>query len=156
MTPPPLTPPDTSAAPWLGIAVRVVIRNPSGHLLLVRRPGGGSSPHQWEFPGGKLDPGELPVEGALRETREETGIEVEITGLLGATEGRHMGGRTINLAFHASPLTHDIALSPEHASHTWTRPADIPRLSLTPDTQSLLGLLARHQTGHSAAPSAYI
>lgn len=46
-----------------------------GRLLMVRQDG------RWLLPGGALEPGESHAEGAARETREETGVAVEVTGL---------------------------------------------------------------------------
>ena len=50
-----------------------------GELLLVRRCDSGT----WELPGGRVDVGESAVEAALRETSEESGLRVRITGLVG-------------------------------------------------------------------------
>ena len=55
-----------------------VIERPDGSFLLAQRPPGKVYAGYWEFPGGKVEPGE-PVAGALdRELREELGIEVEL------------------------------------------------------------------------------
>lgn len=55
-------------------------------VLLIRRarpPLAGS----WSLPGGRIEPGERAVDAALRELREETGVEAEITGLLAVVDG---------------------------------------------------------------------
>ncbi|MFD1515201.1 NUDIX domain-containing protein [Halomarina rubra] len=54
-----------------------------GAALLVRED---SKDSEWVLPGGKLEVGESHAEGALREVREETGIDVEIDGLLAVSE----------------------------------------------------------------------
>jgi len=55
-------------------------------VLLIRR---GAPPRQgeWSLPGGRIEPGERAVDAALRELREETGIEAEITGLIDVVDG---------------------------------------------------------------------
>jgi 8-oxo-dGTP diphosphatase len=51
-----------------------VIRRPDGHILLGRRPLGSVFAHHWEFPGGKVEAGETPLEALHRELAEELGI----------------------------------------------------------------------------------
>ncbi len=46
-----------------------------GRILMSRRPGGKPHGGQWEFPGGKVEPGETPEQAITRELREEIGIE---------------------------------------------------------------------------------
>ncbi|MDP3800618.1 NUDIX hydrolase [Brevundimonas sp.] len=55
-------------------------------VLLIRR---GRTPRQgeWSLPGGRIEPGERAVDAALRELREETGVEAEITGLIEVVDG---------------------------------------------------------------------
>ncbi len=59
-----------------------LIRDESGRFLLARRSTGGHGHGQWELPGGKVEPGEKPQAGLLRELREELGVEAEIGALL--------------------------------------------------------------------------
>lgn len=60
-------------------AVSVVVVNDTGEILLIRRSDNGN----WALPGGAIDLGESLSQAAVRETREETGIDCEITGLTG-------------------------------------------------------------------------
>ena len=60
-------------------SVFVVVRSLHGTLLLVRRCDSGA----WELPGGRVDVGEAAVEAAVRETAEEAGVRVEVTGFAG-------------------------------------------------------------------------
>ena len=55
-------------------------------VLLIRR---GTPPRQgeWSLPGGRIEAGERAVDAALRELREETGVEAEITGLIDVVDG---------------------------------------------------------------------
>src|SRR4029079_12428046 len=63
------------------IAQAVVLRGrgPRVEVLLVKR----TSPCAWELPGGNVEPGERPQRAAVREVREETGLEVHVDRLLG-------------------------------------------------------------------------
>ena len=67
------------------MCVGTVVRKDS-RILLVRQGEGHSLQHQWTIPWGRLQDGESPPEAALRETREEAGVESEMTGLLGVQE----------------------------------------------------------------------
>ena len=58
-----------------------VVRDDSGRVLLQRR--GDGSRTLWGFPGGAVELGESVAEAAVREVREETGLTVRLTGLLG-------------------------------------------------------------------------
>src|SRR4051812_35642451 len=54
-----------------------VITRPDGGFLLAERPTGKVYAGYWEFPGGKIEPGETTLQGLSRELHEELGIEVE-------------------------------------------------------------------------------
>ncbi len=62
--------------PEVEAAVGVVVRN--GRVLVTRRPPGGLLGGLWEFPGGKIEPGEAPAAACGREIEEEVGLRVEV------------------------------------------------------------------------------
>ena len=79
----PAAPAATSVVP----SANVVVVNDAGELLLIRR----TDNDNWALPGGALDLGESLPDCAVRETLEETGIQAEITGLVGIfTDPRHV------------------------------------------------------------------
>jgi ADP-ribose pyrophosphatase YjhB (NUDIX family) len=79
--------PDAPAATSIVPSVNVVVTNDAGELLLIRR----SDNDNWAIPGGAVDLGESLTQAAARETREESGIECEVTGLVGIyTDPRHV------------------------------------------------------------------
>jgi ADP-ribose pyrophosphatase YjhB (NUDIX family) len=71
----PSAPPANSLVP----SANAVVVNDRGEILLIRRTDNGN----WSLPGGAMDIGERIGDTAVREVREETGIECEILGLVG-------------------------------------------------------------------------
>jgi ADP-ribose pyrophosphatase YjhB (NUDIX family) len=60
-------------------SVNVVVTNDADEILMIRR----TDNDNWAVPGGAIDLGESVAQAAVRETREESGIECEITGIVG-------------------------------------------------------------------------
>ncbi len=95
-----------------------------GRVLLQQRaiaPGRGL----WTFPGGFLEVGETPEAGALRETREEVGLDVSLGGLLGVYSRPHVG---IVLVVYTAESASDAAVvgDGESLSVRWYAPEAIP------------------------------
>ncbi len=63
-----------------------------GHVLLARRPAGKHLELKWEFPGGKVEPGEEPSAALIREIREELGCEIAIRERLPSRTHRYERG----------------------------------------------------------------
>jgi 8-oxo-dGTP diphosphatase len=103
------------------VAVGVLIR-PDGRALLARRPASKVYAGYWEFPGGKVEPGE-PVEDALaREIREELGVAIErahpwITRVFVYPHA------TVRLHFHRVVAWRGEPRALEHEAIAWQRPA---------------------------------
>jgi 8-oxo-dGTP diphosphatase len=78
------------------VSVRLVIVaacaliDPDGRVLIAQRPPGKSMAGLWEFPGGKVEPGERPEESLIRELREELGIAVKEECLAPLTFASHL------------------------------------------------------------------
>lgn len=68
-------------------------------ILICQRRAGARFGLQWEFPGGRIEPGETPEACLRRELSEELGIRAEIGGRLQATEHRYPDGFAVHLEF---------------------------------------------------------
>lgn len=108
-------------------ACALVVRD--GRVLLVRRaipPALG----QWDIPGGFLEADEHPEAGVVRELREETGLEITITRLLGMYIGAYVYGDeqayTLDIVFVASAPSGEPRASDDAAEIGWFAPAELP------------------------------
>ncbi len=84
----PTTEADRSAPPLL-IVVAVALIDADGRVLLAQRPAHKELGGLWEFPGGKLQAGELPEAALIRELKEELGIDVPARCLAPLTFASH-------------------------------------------------------------------
>jgi ADP-ribose pyrophosphatase YjhB (NUDIX family) len=74
-----LNDPTAPKANSIVVATSAYVENDDAQILLIRRTDNGL----WSLPGGAMEPGETVIGCAVREVKEETGIEVEVTGLVG-------------------------------------------------------------------------
>ena len=110
-------------------AVALVARE-DGAVLLIRRTDNGN----WALPGGAIEMSESVAEAAIRETFEETGIQIEVTGLLGVySDPQHVIHFTSNdevrrefsIVLTARPVGGEPTLSTESSDIRWVAPADL-------------------------------
>jgi 8-oxo-dGTP diphosphatase len=73
----------------LVLVAAVALVDADGRVLLAERPAGKSMAGLWEFPGGKVDPGETPEAALIRELAEELGIDVTASCLAPFTFASH-------------------------------------------------------------------
>jgi ADP-ribose pyrophosphatase YjhB (NUDIX family) len=92
------------------IAVGAVVSNEAGEILLIQRSDSGV----WLYPTGWADIGYSPAEVAVKEVREETGIDCEIRGVLGVLDGMRRGFTKVPLY---SVVFHGVATGGELAGH---------------------------------------
>lgn len=108
------------------------VTNPEGQLLLTRRavePFKG----QWDLPGGYLEDGEHPEAGAIRELREETGLTVRITGLVGIYMDTYGAGgaSTLNIFYEAEVVSGEMAVQGDVSELAWFAPTELPLSSFS-------------------------
>lgn len=73
--------------------VAAVLRDARGRILLARRTVGRDLAGLWEFPGGKVEPGEAPDDALVRELREELGIEATVGAAVACVDMAYPGKR---------------------------------------------------------------
>ena len=120
------------------IAVAVVEHNDL--FLIGKRPPGVVLAGFWEFPGGKVFQGESAEEAAVRECREETGIEVEVLGMYGQRLYDYDHG-AVRLHFVAC-RPRDL-LRPPCSPFCWVKRQDLSRYEFPPANDDLLRMLQR-------------
>jgi 8-oxo-dGTP pyrophosphatase MutT (NUDIX family) len=127
--------PDAPLATSIVPSVNVVVVNDAGHILLIHR----TDNDNWALPGGAMDLGESLPEAAVRETLEETGVCVEVTGLVGIyTDPRHVILYTSNgearqefsVVFTARPVGGEPTPSAESRDVRWVAPDAIRELAM--------------------------
>ena len=94
------------------ILVAIAVVENDGRFLIGRRPAGQPLAGYWEFPGGKLQPGESLVDAARRECVEETGLAARITGALRQVTHNYEHG-TVELHFFHG-IAEDATAAPKH------------------------------------------
>ncbi|MFJ3495293.1 NUDIX domain-containing protein [Streptomyces sp. NPDC086091] len=115
-------------------AASAVVTDEAGRVLLQRRVDNGT----WALPGGALHIGESLPECAVRETREETGIDVEVVGIVGTySNPRHVFAyddgevrQEFSICFLARPVGGELAVSDESTDVRWFDPADVDELPM--------------------------
>jgi len=145
--------PDAPRAQRIVPAVSVVVTNDASEILLIRR----TDNDYWALPGGAVDIGESLPQAAIRETREETGVDCEITGLSGIyTDPGHVilytsNGETrqeFSIVLTARAIGGQPTPSSESSEVRWIAPAELNRHQM----DASMRLRVRHFTEHRDQP----
>lgn len=131
---------ESSRAPdYIPVVAAVVCRN--GRVLLCQRHEEPHLPLKWEFPGGKIDPGESPVQALRRELEEELGVDAEV-------------GDQVDEVFHSYPEKNvwlrffraHILGEPRplvHRELAWVRPENMGSFEVPPPNAVVVARLLR-------------
>ncbi len=117
------------AKPVILVTAAVMMRR--GRILIARRADHGHINGKWEFPGGKLEPGETPEQCLARELFEEFGIRATVGPLI-AENCHDYGEKAIRLlVFRITRIRGDF-VPVEHDAIEWVRPAELLSYDLAP------------------------
>jgi len=127
--------PEAPKANSLVPSVNVVVANDASEILMIRR----TDNDNWAVPGGAIDLGESVGQAAVRETREESGIECEITGVIGIySDPKHVILYTSNgearqefsIVLTARPLSGQPTPSSESSEVRWVPVSEVRDLTM--------------------------
>lgn len=110
------------------IVTAAVIRD--GDKVLIAQRQGAPLAGKWEFPGGKLEPGEGPEECLARELREELGIEVAVKDIFAVVYHEYNFGPILLLAYNCALLARRTV--PQNAGVRWASREDLCALDFAP------------------------
>lgn len=130
----------TKISPLLVVAVALI--DADGRVLLQQRPPGKAMADLWEFPGGKVEPGETPEAALIRELEEELGIRTHASCLAPATfASEPLDDRHLLLLLYVCRKWEGVP-HPHHATALkWMRPAQMYALPMPPADLPLIGIL---------------
>ncbi|UXC91204.1 (deoxy)nucleoside triphosphate pyrophosphohydrolase [Sphingobium sp. RSMS] len=130
----------TIISPLLVVAAALV--DADGRVLLQQRPPGKPMAYLWEFPGGKVEPGEAPETALIRELEEELGIRTHASCLAPATfASEPLGDRHLLLLLYVCRKWQGIAEARHATALQWVRPAQMYALEMPSADLPLIGLL---------------
>jgi 8-oxo-dGTP diphosphatase len=126
------------------VVAALILRD--SRILVCQRRRDDSHALQWEFPGGKVEPGELPQEALVRELREELGVEAVIGRELFRTRHQYREfGQTLELIFFQANVDRSAPLQNlVFEGFEWADPGALPGYDFLQADEEFVALLASH------------
>ena len=113
-----------------------------GRILLAQRPEGKNLAGLWEFPGGKVEPGETPEETLVRELHEELGITTKVPCLAPLTFASHTyEDFHLLMPLYVCRRFEGIPVGKEGQAIKWVRPANLRDYPMPPADEPLIPFL---------------
>ena len=134
--------PEKSKKPDLMVVAALILRD--SKILVCQRRRDDSHALEWEFPGGKVEPGEKPQEALLRELREELGIEARIGRELFRTRHRYREFRSeLELIFYQVSVDRSANLQNlVFEGFEWAEASALPHYNFLQADEEFVALLA--------------
>jgi 8-oxo-dGTP diphosphatase len=113
-----------------------------GRVLICKRPPDKTMAGLWEFPGGKIEPGERPEDALIRELNEELGIVVKEACLAPFTFASHSyPDFHLLMPLYVCRRWDGAPAAREHPEIKWVRPKDLPQYEMPPADKPLIPML---------------
>jgi 8-oxo-dGTP diphosphatase len=133
--------PGSKATPLFPVVAAALIDR-QGRVLVQQRPAGKHMAGLWEFPGGKVEPGETPEAALVRELHEELGIAIEEAALVPLTfASAPLGERHLLLLLYLCRDWQGEPQALDAVALQWVRPADMRALAMPPADQPFIAIL---------------
>jgi 8-oxo-dGTP diphosphatase len=130
------------------LVVAVALVDADGRILIAQRPEGKQLAGLWEFPGGKVEPGERPEETLIRELREELGIEVDEPCLAPLTFASHAYDTFhLLMPLYVCRRWRGLVQAREHQALKWVRARDLRSYPMPPADEPLIPVLMELTAG---------
>ncbi len=127
----------------LQVGVKVLLRNPEGKFLLIRRSGEKYSFVKWDIPGGRIDKGSSLHDNLVREVTEETGLSMTSKPRAIAAQDIFPSDKDIHVVriTYVGTTEGDPKLSEEHTEYRWITFAELKALKVEELDRYLKALL---------------
>lgn len=124
------------------LVVACALVDSDGRILIAERPAGKALAGLWEFPGGKVEPGERPEAALIRELREELGIEVSASCLSPFVFASHAyDSFHLLMPLYLCRRWEGTVVAREHAALKWVRPNQLSDWPMPPADAPLVAWL---------------
>jgi 8-oxo-dGTP diphosphatase len=134
--------PDNSRKPDLTVVAALILRG--SKILVCQRRRDDTYGLQWEFPGGKIEPGESPQQALARELREELAVEAAVGQELFRTRHRYRESpRELELIFYQASVDPSAPLQNlVFEKFEWAEPSELPRYDFLQADEEFVARLA--------------
>ena len=124
------------------LVVAAALVDIDGRVLIARRPEGKALAGLWEFPGGKVEPGERPEAALIRELNEELGIDVQEACLAPFVFASHAyDSFHLVMPLYLCRRWSGLVVAREHAALAWVRPNALSDYPMPPADAPLVAWL---------------
>lgn len=108
--------------------IHVLIKKDDKFLVLKTSKIKKEEPETWDLPGGSIEFGEQPIDAAIRETREEAGIDVDVNRIIGVWALEAKGNWSVELIALGTTKNDNVVVSSEHSEYMWLTLEEIKKL----------------------------